>query len=110
MSHITPGYSAEAAAVSLFKLLGDIDLIIEDLKVAIADPAANYGFTPRYNVIAVEAFWQQMITSACNYNIGTKGLKAFSDATRLIKRPYYQPFSTIMGHTFGKYEAGRGAN
>lgn len=58
---------------------------------------------------AVEAYWQQMINSACSFDIGTRNVKIFSDAVRAIHRPYYQLFNAIMGHRFGKYTAGRGA-
>lgn len=58
---------------------------------------------------AVEAYWQQMINSACNFNIGTANVKVFSDAVRAINRPYYQLFNAIMGHRFGRHIAGRGA-
>lgn len=57
---------------------------------------------------AVEGYWQQMINKGCNFEISRKHVKFFSEATRTIHRPYYELFSNIMGHHFGKYRAGRG--
>lgn len=57
---------------------------------------------------AVEAYWQQMITKACNFTIGTT-TQVFTTAARAVQRPYYNLFTTIAGHFFGKYKAGRGA-
>jgi len=56
----------------------------------------------------VEAFWQTMINTACDYDIGTQ-YDLFSAATRAVSRPYYQLFNVIMGHRFGRYYAGSGA-
>lgn len=58
---------------------------------------------------AVEAYWNQMMGTACNYTIGRGGISAFSEASKAVSRPYYQLFNAIMGHTFGKHRAGRGA-
>lgn len=55
---------------------------------------------------AVEAYWQQMISSVCDFTIGTRGVKVFSDAVRAIRRPYSELFSTIVGRHFGRHVAG----
>ena len=57
---------------------------------------------------AVEAYWQPMISTACDYNIHT-AIKIFSATTRAVDRPYYQLFKVIIGHKFGAHQAGPGA-
>ena len=76
-----------------------------------SDPFVLNDYTPYgggKQIAVVEAFWNEMISKACNFTIGTK-TKVLTDAARAIQRPYYQLFNTIMGHTFGKFRAGRGA-
>ncbi len=72
-----------------------------------SDPFVAGG---RRKIEAVESYWQQMINSACDYEIGTRGVKMFSSAVLSINRPFYQLFGQVMGHTYGRHRAGRGAS
>ncbi|MFH0799686.1 MAG: hypothetical protein V2A66_05850 [Pseudomonadota bacterium] len=57
-----------------------------------------------HRIEAVEAYWQQMLSSACDFRIGTHA-KVFSSAVHAIQGPYYKLFNAIKGHRFGKWQA-----
>jgi len=115
MNSMVSSFSGSVAIVDIQpEVTANIDAFFNDPPDGSAiesDPFVLNDYTPyggSKQIAVVEAYWNQMISKACNFTIGTK-TKVLTEAARAIARPYYQLFNTIMGHSFGKFRAGRGA-
>lgn len=91
-------------------LVGTSPLILADLDNFFSNPAdgAAIAIDPFVledgKIKAVEAYWQQMLNTACNFNLSAPQFRLFSESVRDINRPYFELFQNLNDLHAGRFK------
>ena len=107
---IDAGLAGSTAIAQLTPLVNlDLDAFFKnpaDRNAITSDPFVLEVKWGRESIKPVEAFWQEMIKSVCDYKIGTSGFKFLSDNTRAIGDLHDKLMSGLVRRKIGKYKMG----